>query len=309
MESARTREDPRVHEVLSGSVASQHAALSRWGFPPTRLLLLYNACAHRCFFCASAGTSDRAPGDQTPWEQIADRLSPALPSEQGRLMVGGNEPVLHPDWPRLLARAAAQGFDDVALMTSGVGLDDPTRLAEWVAHGLRSVVVPLYSASAGPHDAVVGQRAHAALLDGLDAAVAAGLKVHVHTLALRQTLAGLPELARLCDQRWGTPLVLAPVREKPALFDFQAEAADLVTLHDALVRWPASLPLRLVGLPACLDPLRSREVPLAVDLYFRSQARRFGAACTDCSARGRCPGVVQGQLEHHGEAGLRPLVG
>lgn len=307
MATVKTREDAGVHEVLAGTVAAQHAALQRWGMPPTRVLVLYNACAHRCFFCASEGTSDRPAHDRTPWSRIAAHLSPAMPSEQGRLVVAGNEPVLHPDWPRLLALAAAANFTDLALMTSGVGLEEPERLERWVANGLRSVVVPLYSADPAVHDDVVGGAAHAGLMVGLDAARDAGVQVHVHTLALRRTAAGLPALARLCADRWGAPLVLAPVREKPGLFDFEAEALDLVGMRALLNDWEPHVPLRLVGMPACLAPGLGRDVPLAVDLYFRSQERGFGLVCAGCGARPRCPGVVWSQLDRHGDSGLVPL--
>lgn len=307
MRAAPPHEDPEARAVLTAGIAEQHAALAAWGLPPVRLLVLYNACAFRCFFCASGGTSDRRPDDRTPWSAIEAHLAPALPVEGGRLIVAGNEPLLHPDFDRLMALASARGFDHIELMSSGTPLADPGRRARWRAAGLRAVAVPMYAAEKDLHDAIVGAPAFDGLVAALDAAAAEGLRVEVHTLALQRTAAALVPLARFVAERWGSPLALAPLRDKEGQFDWGREALSLAALAAQLEAWPPSVPLRLVGLPACLAPGLPRGAADTIGLYFRTQRQGFAPVCGGCAARARCPGVVEAELRAHGAAGLRPL--
>ena len=303
--AAPAHEDAAARVVLTAGVAEQHAALRAWGLPPVRLLVLYNACAFRCFFCASGGTSDRRAEDRTPWAAIEAHLSPALPAEGGRLIVAGNEPLLHPDFDRLLALAQRQGFDHVELMSSGTPLAAAGRRAAWVKAGLRAVAVPLYAAEPDVHDAIVGAPAFEVRVAALDAAAAEGVRVEVHTLALRRTAAALAPLARLVSARWGTTLALAPLRDKEGQFDWAREALSLPELGGLLGAWPAEVPLRLVGFPACLAPGLPRGAADTIGLYFRTQRQGFAPICGGCAARPACPGVVEAHLRAHGGAGLR----
>ncbi len=299
-------EDAAVRDVLTASIDAQHAALRAWGLPPVRLLVLYNACAHRCFFCASAGTSDRDADDRTPWDRIAAHLAPARPEEQGRLVVAGNEPLLHPDFERLMDRAHAAGFTSIELMTSGADLADRDRLQSWVDRGLSAVAVPIYAVTPALHDDVVGGAAHARLLAGLDAARDAGVALHLHTLGLRRTVHELPALARLTATRWGSPLGLALVRDKEGQFDFAKEALSVPQLGRVLGGWPATAPVRLIGFPGCVAPHLQRDAATAIAVYFRTQRTGYAAVCRGCAARRACPGVVQAQLARTGSQGLAP---
>ncbi len=304
---APRHEDAAVRDVLTAGVAEQHAALRAWGLPPVRLLVLYNPCAFRCFFCASAGTSDRAADDRTPWAQIAGHLSPALPEEQGRLIVAGNEPLLHPDFDRLMDLAADRAFHHIELMTSGTPLSDPARRTRWIQRGLRAVAVPLYAAVADEHDAVVGAPAWDGLVAALDAAHAEGVRVEVHSLALRRTANALLPLARMVQARWGTTLAIAPLRDKEGQFDWAREALPLDALADRLAAWPTDVGVRLVGFPFCVAPEAPRGAADTIGLYFRTQRRAFAPLCAACTARPRCPGVVEAQLRQRGDAGLSPF--
>ena len=80
-------EDETVRNFLFDSVEGQHAAFKQWGLPISRVLILYNACGFRCFFCASEGTSFREDSRRTPWSRIDAHLSPAQDSENGRLIM------------------------------------------------------------------------------------------------------------------------------------------------------------------------------------------------------------------------------
>ena len=300
-------EDAAVRALLTAGVEAQRAAMQALGLPTVRLLVLYNACAFRCFFCASGGTSGRSADDRTAWAAIEAHLAPATPEEGGRLLVAGNEPLLHPDFDRLMALAGPRGFHHVSLMSSGPALADPAARRRWIAQGLRVVAVPLYAAEAALHDAVVGAPAFEGLLGALRALHEDGVQVEVHTLALRRTAAALPALAALCAEAFGQPLALAPLRDKEGQFDFAREALSMAEVGALLAAWPAGLPLRLVGFPACVAPGLPRGAADTISIYFLSQRRAFAPVCAGCGARARCPGVVEAHLQRGGAAGLSPM--
>ena len=304
----RHSEDEAVRSFMVDSVEGQHQAFRQWGLPVTRVMILYNACAFRCFFCASAGTTFRDSEDRTGWDAIQQHLGPAKPEEEGRLILAGNEPLLHPDFERTIALANRQGFHNIQLMTSGNLLGDEASLKRWVAAGLRSVAVPIYSATPPLHDEIVGETAHQALLQALDMAHSMGVNVHVHTLALRRTAGELSALAETAQKRWGTQLSIAPIREKEGQFDWAAEALGLPEFNRMLDELPVDAPICLVGFPTCVGRSRPRAAADTVSVYFMTQARRFASVCEGCEDRPGCPGLVEAYYRHTGSEGLKPTV-
>ena len=296
-------EDAEVRAFLVADVASQARQMAAWGVAPAVLLILTNACENRCFFCANAGTTAVPPERFTPWADIDARLR-ARPEGVTRLLIGGNEPMLHPRFRDALALAKAVGFTSIELMTSGMQLADPTARAAVLEAGLADVAVPIYAAEPALHDAICQTTCWDRLTEGLDAVHAAGVRVWVHTLALRRNGSALDGLATMVRQRWGTALAVAPVREKLGLFPWMQEALSLEEMG-ALCR---SLPpdVTLVGWPACLDRGRPRGSASVMELYFRTQLRTFADACAGCADRAGCPGVVDAQLRKFGASGLVP---
>jgi pyruvate-formate lyase-activating enzyme len=284
-------EDADVHLFLRGNPAEQLAWLRARGYPDATLLALHNACAQRCFFCAGPGTTGVPPSEWSPETSALAQLA-ARPAGVRHLMVGGNEPTLHPAFEALLAAARAGGFRRVDLMTNGAGL--AARAGAWAAAGVTEVVVPLYSAEADTHDAIVGARAWQGVVEGLDAAHAAGIAVRVHTLLLRENLPGLAALAALVRRRWGHRLGVAMLREKGS-FDFVGSAPSFPALVRAVGDVPAVDRPVGIGTPDCLPTVR--EAPaLVAELYFRTQARSRGRGCAPCGEAG-CRGLVAGYTD------------
>ena len=299
-------EDETVRNFLFDSVEGQHAAFKQWGLPISRVLILYNACGFRCFFCASEGTSFREDSRSTPWSRIDAHLSPAQDAEDGRLIIAGNEPVLHPDFERILERAQEQGFKDIHLMTSGTWLSDPDKLERWVSAGLRSIAVPIYATTPELHDEIVGADAHGQLLAALDLAHEQGVEIHLHTLALRRTMHELLALAELAAARWDSLLSVAPLREKEGQFDWVTEAIPLAEVNQFITALPAEAPIRLVGFPACVGRGWPRGAAACTSVYFMAQGRTFAEICSGCADKPGCLGVVQAYTEHFGVSGLTP---
>lgn len=296
-------EDGEIHALLGASPDVQIAMLRARGLPEAVTLVLVNSCENRCFFCASPGTTAVPPGDLTRMTRIRAHLE-ARPAGITRLVIGGNEPTLHPDFDRALALAHASGFEHVELMTSGMRLGDPDKLAEWKRLGLASVAVPIYAPSAELHDAVCGTASFDRLVRGLDAARDAGITIHLHTLLLKRTRHVLDELAHLSRARWGATLAIAPLRDKQQLFRFADEAVPLD--ETAALLTSLSAPTARLGMPLCVARGQAPASSLVMEIYFQTQRRRFASVCAGCTDRDGCPGVVDGQLDTFGEHGLSP---
>jgi MoaA/NifB/PqqE/SkfB family radical SAM enzyme len=300
---ALLHEDAAVHAFIDGDAATQARMMAAWGMEPAVALIVLNACENACFFCANPGTIAVPAHEITDWERIQEQLD-GRPEGVELLLVGGNEPVLHPHFERALAYAWSVGFRRVQLMTSGQRLT-PTTVARWQAWGLAEVAAPIYATQAALHDAVCGVRCHDRLLAGLDAAVAAGLTVQLHTLMLKRTVHDLPALAAMVRERWGAALHIAPVREKAGLFVYDDETLSLAETREVLATLPADV--RLLGMPSCLAPERVSGGPAIIRIYFRTQLRAFHPRCAGCARQADCMGVVKAELDRHGGAALRPF--
>jgi pyruvate-formate lyase-activating enzyme len=297
-------EDPAMLAVLTAKANDQPALLSQLGLEPAVVLVLDNACESQCFFCANPGTRDVPAERQTSWQSITQHMS-GRPADVERLLVGGNDPVLHPDFGRLLVAAADAGFRQIEVMTSGISLGDAP-LDVWRRLGVETLTVPIYSVDAATHDAICGVACFDKLARGLELAARAGIKIEVHTVVMRRTLPGLVALAAWVESRFGGSLALAPLREKADVFRYDDEAVPLPELEALLASLPPHAPVSLLGLPRCLAPERARGGAAIMQIYFSTQRRGYAKVCADCSLRAACPGIVAGELARRGDTGLRP---
>ncbi len=289
-----THEDPAVHAFLAGGPEFQVAWLRERSLPPAVLLPILNACAQRCFFCAGPGTISVAERDVTTWANIDAQLHP--PPGVSRLLVGGNEPTLHPRFDDALRLAGDRGFESIDLMTNGATL--ASRARGWAARGVREVVVPLYGTTAAEHDAIAGVACFDQVIAGIDEAHDAGIRVSVHTLAMSDTLSRLEALATYTRKHFGTRLGLGLLRPKP-VFDWSRHAVSFAGLRSTLV----GLDVELLATPLCLawgegddvvpgpSHVTTDRSPLAT-IYFLTQRRRYLPACDGCPSRTSCAGVV-----------------
>lgn len=297
-------EDPAVHTFLRADPSAQVAWLRARGLPDAVLLPVLNACAQRCVFCAGPGTSD-LPSAANSRLDAARRHLQARPAGVTRLLIGGNEPTLHPDFEQILTDARDAGFTRFDLLTNGTTLT--TNAARWAGLGLTEVVAPLYADRADLHDRIAGVSCFDDVIAGLDAAHTVGIRVRVHSLALTPTLERLPALAQLVADRYGDRVHVGLLRAKPGV-GWATLAAPLDRVREAL----RSADVGLVGAPSCLRWGEGRgvapgahtvsaEAPaLLAELYFRSQSRGFAASCAECPHRASCPGLVDAYLSHPG---------
>lgn len=287
--------------MLDAPLAEQGRAIASLGLGAFAVQFFRNPCEGGCQFCANP---DMAASERTPWSEIEGHLTEGHGLDL--LCLAGNEPLLHPDFERAARRAGEVGFGRIQLMTSGLSLAAPgaaRRLREW---GVTELAIPVYSTHAGVHDGVFGGPAHARLVRALDNAAEAGLRLHLHTLALRANLRELPDLAEWVKRRWGVPLTIAMTRAKPGVFEYERLAP---TLDQIAARLTGESPL-LLGFPSCvLERVGGRiaappETAEIVAFYFRLQTTVYARTCEPCSVKTSCPGVVNGYAEAYGEEGL-----
>lgn len=289
----REYEDASFHAFMSAPFDVQVTQLRHWGERPAGLLILMSACEGQCFFCAQPVVTNPPPSMITSVKTIRAKLLENQSLGLQRLMIGGTEPPTHPYFEETLHGARRCGFTEIELMTSGLTFREKGRT--WASLGVRSICTPLYSANSAIHDAVVGVPGHwTRVVAGLDTAYALGLDIHVHTLAMEQTVAGLPELGRWVRSRWGKTVLVAPMRPKEEVFVFKSAAAsltDIRAVHEETLQW--------TGFPECVQP--SGSGALLTRLYFRGQRMQHVSSCGVCSLQARCDGVVSGYVSEFGD--------
>jgi pyruvate-formate lyase-activating enzyme len=296
-----SHEDDAMAEVMASPLHEQLARFAEWGLPRAGLLIMMSACQGRCYFCASPAVTAPGPEIVTPVEHIERWLAENRELGVEDLLLGGTEPPTHAHFERTLQRAREVGFRRIQLMTSGLALAEPGVAEDWYAAGIRSICVPIYAASAEPHDAVVGVEGHfERLARGLDQARRVGIEPWLHTLALRRTIDRVKELAETTRRRWSARLAVAPLRAKDELFRYGDESVSYAELERALQGADVSL----VGFPLCVGKELPRGGAQMIELYFRAQRTVYADVCESCNVRARCPGVVVAHYAEQGAAGL-----
>lgn len=298
-----SHENPEVLDLMVAPLRDQVQTLTKWGMPDTGLLILMSPCLGRCFFCAQPEVTHMPDHMITPPERVVRWFEGSEQLTVRRLCIGGTEPTTHGSFESSLHLAQSHGFTHVQLMTSGVRLAEPETLTRWFSLGLREVCVPLYSADPRAHDAIVKVPGQAEqVLAGLDAAKAMGITVRVHTLALKRTLMDLPRLAAMVRERFGTTLVVTPLREKEVLFSYTRESVSYGALGDVLRDVPAAC----FGFPTCALPGVPVEAPEVIQIYFRGQATiRPETTCQNCRHHDACLGAVPAHLRVWGDTALQ----
>ena len=167
-----------MHENVAGQPAD--------GVPISLRVSVTDRCELRCVHCTPAEGVERfAPGDVLSYEEIV-RLVRAIATRFRliKIHITGGEPLERRDLVTLVAMLAAEGAGDLALTTNGqrlCGLAPDLKRA-----GLRRVNVSLLTLDPETFSRTTCGGALARTLDGIDAAIDAGLSpVKCNTTVLR----------------------------------------------------------------------------------------------------------------------------
>jgi pyruvate-formate lyase-activating enzyme len=287
------------------------------------LVRLTMVCNERCPFCNVP--AEDYPTAPTP-EAVIDGQIAALLAEGGRtLTISGGEPTLLRR--RLLdtvRRARAAGVPLVELQTNAILLT-PDYAAALAEAGLTSAFVSLLSHVPEHHDALAGlDGAFPRCLLGLDALLAAGVRVTLNPVLASPTQTLLPDYLRFVAARLpGVKSVSVSAvqphgraREHLHLLPDYALLGPAVKEAQAVA---AGLGIELLnpycGLPLCVGWAEAQdrsvealeaEVGGARALNIQNEHnKRQGAPCRRCALRTRCGGAWVEYWSERGGSGLQ----
>jgi hypothetical protein len=260
----------------------------------------------------------RAPGP-LDWAHPDDADPPLIDvfaacPPAGPLWLGGGEPTLRADLPALLEGLGGRA----GMITDGLALTRPERLAALQARGLRALQIPLHSALHEAHDWLVGLPGAArGARRALQLAAGAGLPVTAQICATRPTMAHLPDAVRLAARLGARAVVLRrPTLQAATAATFLAVSPRLGLLEphlEAAVQLALDLQLELTleGFPRCAAP----RAPAAAfhphpalrwpaGLPARWAPPGVGPGCPACPGAGACAGAPADYVQRFGRAEL-----
>ncbi len=143
------------------------------------------ACNYACTYCVPNGRR-LVPAER---ELPADRLAKAvelLIAAAGidKLRITGGEPLVTPKFDQFLTQVGRLGLDDVSITTNGQLL--ARKVPVLVEAGLKRINVSLDTLDASRFRAIARGGDLATVLDGIECALAAGLRVKVNMVPLRR---------------------------------------------------------------------------------------------------------------------------
>lgn len=152
-------------------------------------------CDLRCRYCIPPGAVQFAPPEALlTADEIVRVCALAVQLGVTDIRLTGGEPLLRPDWPDIARRVSAlDGVRRLALTTNGVHLAQQSELLR--QSGVQAVNVSLDSLCAARYAAVTGLDRLDAVLDGIDAALRAGLAVKLNCVCLPDAAEDAVQLA------------------------------------------------------------------------------------------------------------------
>lgn len=328
----RSAEEPRADSDYSPIGLAEILALDLRG--GTLLIDPSFLCDLRCTFCRLPVASPTA----IDWDRVLTTVRLLAFAGLRSSVIGGGEPGLRPELPRILRDLREAGMRS-ALLTHGLWARSRTRLDAVLAEGLDAMHMSLkgfdrasFAQTTGRERSFDHQRV--ALVHLTEAWRDRRLRDLTLNLVLtRRTLPALTDAGLLRDLPAQPPVVLSLVEpfeehmvgEVPAIDSLLANLATAVEAIEA-----TGAECRFDGIPLCLLGTRwraSRDVARAGDRAVRillkpgptedlllihhgyQRYMQFGpvAACGTCRQRGLCPGVHKRMHRHWDLELLHPL--
>jgi len=186
-------------------------------------------CNFRCVYCMPDDVEFRPRAELLTFEEIERIVRVFVGLGVRKVRLTGGEPTVRAQIVDLVARlAAVPGLERVVMTTNGHRLDQLA--APLAAAGLRAVNVSIDTVDPDHFRTVTGRGDLSRVLDGIDAAIAAGLGVKLNAVMARgladahDDVAGI---ARLCDLAWSRGVPIRFIEHMPMSSGalFQADRA------------------------------------------------------------------------------------
>jgi cyclic pyranopterin phosphate synthase len=202
-------------------------------------------CNFRCSYCMPSEDMTWLPREGILSYEEIERVARVL-QRLGvtAVRLTGGEPLVRADVPVLVSKLAALGFDDLSLTTNGVGL--PHLAPALVDAGLRRVNVSCDSLDRGRFASITRRDALPQVLEGMDAAEAAGLApVKVNVVLMRGV--NDDEVVDFAAFARATARPVRFIEYMPLDADHAWERPDVVPGREIVERIAAVWPLEPVG--------------------------------------------------------------
>ncbi|MBZ5713141.1 radical SAM protein [Nannocystis pusilla] len=237
------------------------------------------------------------------------------------LSITGGEPTIRPDLLAIVRAGRALGFADIKVQSNGLMYAHGDNLARLLAAGATRLHVSVHTHRADRYEELVRRTGtYAAMVGGLERAVASGAPLVVDLIVKRDTMADLPAAiewlaghgVRAVDL-WYVSLTDANA-DNVASLPRMTEALPFIA--EALARGRArAMTLRSLHVPRCLlgqdhphawDPGADRVVVVTPEATFALKDSRLAGrvkvpACTGCPFEQVCPGVRPDYLAAFGD--------
>ncbi|UJR84367.1 radical SAM protein [Sandaracinus amylolyticus] len=270
-------------------------------------------CNQNCTYCNARRTTDDPSFVRA--SAVVSRIDAAIATGAREVVLSGGEPTLRRDLASLITAARSAGAERVALETNATVID-AARAIELREAGLERVLVNLAGDGAWVDAITRDPGGFEATLRGIDALLAAGVRVDVQAPVIRSTAARLPELPAFVRERFGgrvrTLLLTVPVSAPDASELLDYDAAGQVVRDVELRARRADVALKLApgsGPPPCVHG-RDPRVAHLYSLTPGASARRDHvhlAPCESCVVRDRCAGIPRAVLERAGAPSMTPV--
>jgi len=197
-------DDQRAVEEITARIYLLPNQFRRHGLQPPRslTLMITNGCnlqCHHCLLDCGPPRTDSAVPPETLVKIIRDFISSGV----HKINIAGGEPLVHPEWMRIVDYACRQSeLEHVTLQTNGVLLDEATirQLTKLPPERFR-MQVSIEGATALTHDAVRGPGSFEATFRGIRSAIRQGLgeQTQVAFTEMAHNFHEIPRLLALLD--------------------------------------------------------------------------------------------------------------
>lgn len=304
--SIANSQEPIVGDVVLLDPHSRRAERLLRAGSAHNTLLVTERCDQLCVMCS-----------QPPKKQHIDRFdefeAACLLAPEGQTIgISGGEPTLFLDRLIPFLHNVLSGRPDLSFHVLSNGQHIDRSHVEDLSSTLMQRVtwgIPLYGADAQLHDGIVDKEgAFDRLLKSFSWLMLAGARIELRTVLMRDTLAGLQELARLVVhhlphiEQWSLMglenIGFARNRWDQLQPDIRQDFEPLASAINLAVLY--GLRPRLFNLPLCHlpEPYRDYAVPSISDWK-----QRFGKSCAPCTRRAECSGFFQWHPEKLIEGG------
>ncbi|MEZ4450560.1 MAG: radical SAM protein [Nannocystaceae bacterium] len=233
----------------------------------------------------------------------------------------GGEPTIRRDLLGLCKAARELGYADIKVQTNGLVLAQEINVARLIAAGVTRIHLSIHTHEAAAYEALVRREGtYAAMVAGLDHAIASGAVVVVDVIVKADTLPRLPAAIEWLADRGVTRVDLWYVSltdgNRDNLESLPAMREAMPIVHDALARARArGVTLRSLHIPRCVlgvdaphahDPGAGRVMVVTPEATFELHESRLAGqthvpACEGCEHREVCPGIRPDYLAVFGD--------